>query len=322
MSLNYVKGLRELDAMGDGGEVRRPAVKRTTEDVQRAEAEVRATERENGRYGRFMDQQGSWATAWQAPGRRTPLIPPLFVSPWQIARTPSGELMLHPPEGEPLLISPQQWVVRFDGGEPIVADDDEFRTVMIPEAKANRQQQAEVEAIMQSDAMSEPPRVNPVPAGMAPTPMQQTVSVDNFVAQVLLDNSRLRTELAVALQQALRHENEAKKVGEAMLSWQRQAEQLSHRGKWLFGLVCKAMGVDPDHHIIEDSDIEYFLSDAHKAVLEEAERAEQMLNEVWVKKDAPPVNGAPGPDPEAAQVEQPKPARLSTAPRRSEQKKG
>lgn len=285
MALDYVKSLREMDAAG--GEVTRPTVKRTDEDIAKVEAVARAIEYENGRYGRFVDQRGKWATAWQAHGPKTPLVPPRFVSPGVIRRSSTGELTLVPPEGEALLINPQQWVVLYDGsGDAIIADDDQFRAVMTSEATVRRKVQAEVE---EQDEQEEPQEAGPgvyaqptpvsAPGNPIPYQMVPSVSIDGFVAQVLIDNQRLRQELAMANTGADHLREQRDKLERANEAWRNELGMVRDRAVRLWNHVAKAMGwTEANGPAPTDRDLEEFLDEAgriwaeDKAKVEEAKR--------------------------------------------------
>lgn len=327
MALDYVKNLREMDATG--GEVVRPTAKRSNEDLLALEEATRQQEAENGRYGRFVDQQGHWATAWQAPGRMTPLVPPRFILPATLRRNQTKELVLAPPEGEPMLVEPQQWVVLYDGAtEAIVADDDQFRSVMTREDKARKQAQ---DAAEQQDAPDDrvagenqrtpvEQRSSGIAPGPAPAHMIPNISIDGFVSQVLQDNARLRFELEGMRGQFLyaqTKELEAQQQGVAWhkdaAHWRTVAEQRQRRINWLEGQIREAMGDEGD----DDHAIEAWLADAGKTYREafakiaaaEDQRTNGPVNEV--RSD--PVEEALA----SAPPEQPKRStRLSTPPRK------
>jgi hypothetical protein len=252
MALDYVKNLKELDARGD--EVARPRAKMSEDDLAKIEAAARATERENGRFGRFRDGQGNWATAWQAPGPRTPLVAPRFVSPAVIGRTPTNELMLQQAgQAEPYLIEPQQWVVKYDGDdEVIVADDDAFRAAMTREDKIARQQQFEQEE-QPVEALGRPVPEAAIPVAPA-APMPQaygtTISIDNFVLQVLTDNERLRRELDQVRAWSRGADEAAAKAAEAGNAWQTEAAKSMARFRSLYLAITRAMGYDQEQ--VED----------------------------------------------------------------------
>lgn len=277
MALDYVKKLREETATG--GEVLRPSARMSPEEATRREEQARAMERENGRFGRFRDQQGNWATAWQAPGPRTPLIAPRFVEPaGKIRRLQSGELVI---EGggreQPAMINPQDWVVVYEGSpdEAIVASDEEFRRVMTHESRTGAADNSDVELANEaqgpspSAAPANAPTVTPGPVNMVPT-----VSIDGFVAQVLIDNARLRTELATAQAQRDDAEHQAVVSRDSMAYWERHAADLAHRGRWLYGLVVKAMGHANDGTVPPppDREIEDWLADAGRIYREDLDK--------------------------------------------------
>lgn len=279
MALDYVKALREETATG--GDVLRPSVKMSAEEIAHKEAAARAAEHENGRYGRFRDQQGNWAIAWQAHGPKTPLIPPRFVEPaGRIRRTPTGELVLEGAGREqPALIEPQSWVVVYEGqpDEAIVATDGEFRNVMTPEARAGAQPipdgPEEQPAMNDRPAPENAPRAAPGPANMVPT-----VSIDGFVAQVLIDNARLRTEIAIAQRQRDDAWQAQQDNGAASTAWQSEsahwravAEQRQGRINWLWTHIARAMGWSGELGAPgpEDREMEEFLVDAGRIYQED-----------------------------------------------------
>jgi len=294
MALDYVKSLREMDATG--GEVTRPTVKRTDEDIAKVEATTRAVEAENGRYGRFVDQRGKWATAWQAHGPKTPLVAPRFVAPGVIRRSSTGELTLVPPEGEALLINPQQWVVMYDGsGDAIIADDDQFRAVMTSEATVRRKVQAEVEEVEEQEEPQEAgpdvyaqPTPGSAPGNPVPYQMVPSVSIDGFVAQVLIDNQRLRQELAIANTLKVNAIAERDRAEQAQEGLSLEYGNIRNRAVRLWTHVVKAMGHDPDKPGVEDRDIEEFLDEAGRLWAEDQAKVEE-AKKARVDEPAPAV---------------------------------
>jgi hypothetical protein len=302
MALDYVRALREETSTG--GDVLRPAVKMSAEEIAQREATARAIEHENGRYGRFRDQQGNWAWAWQAHGPKTPLIPPRFIEPaGRIRRMPTGELVLEGAGREqPALIEPQSWVVVYEGqpDEAIVATDVEFRNVMTPENRV----QGGPDAPEQGQAMDDRPAPENAPrAAPAPTNMVPNVSIDGFVAQVLIDNARLRSEIAIAQQQR----DDAWRAQRDRDVWKAAAEQHLDRLSWLWKHVTKAMGDEgpPDY------DIEAFLADAgrmyreHLAAVETSNKEVQRVAELTREPQEPPLNHVTDLPPEASAPVQP-----------------
>lgn len=273
MALDYVKSLRDLED-SPAQEALRPRVKTTPAQQAAQEASAREADRENGRFGRFRDQRGQWATAWQAPGRRTPIVPPAFIAPSALSRLPSGELTLTPEGGEAVLVPPQSWLVRYENAaEVIVADDDQFREVMTREDKIREPIYAEEPPDPDEPQQSYPQDANPIPTAPSPS-VSTSLSVDNFVAQVLSDNQRLRIELAAALAGERQADREGRAVLAEATKLRNTADQLNGRLHWLQHHVWKAMGVDPKRDVFGDADVEYFLADAGRSRAEDETKVE------------------------------------------------
>lgn len=235
MAQDYVKEL-SLNA-ATGGPAERASVRRSPEQEAAREASARQADAENGRYGRFVDQQGNWATAWQAPGPRTPVVPPAFVGPTsRVFRMGTNELVIQAGNADPLRINPGDWVVVYDTDRdaPLVAEDEQFRKVMTIKEDYDRAA-AERRAIEQlpedgGDIMQKAPaHQQPTGAGGASQTFHTSVSIDGFVQQVLVDNTRLRQDVELLRVNVAELREQSLRLREDRDGWRGHAEQLNTR---------------------------------------------------------------------------------------------
>src|SRR5580765_1056076 len=133
MAQDYATGLTRGRGGGAPPPKAEPAV--NAELAAREEAS-RASDAKQGRYGRWVDSAGNWATCWQAPLPGTAIgQSPAFIAPARVVRFKSGEMALQQEPDEAgesptsSFIAPGAWVVRYDGAgeEASVVSDADFR---------------------------------------------------------------------------------------------------------------------------------------------------------------------------------------------------
>lgn len=249
MAQNYADGLQRSPRPN---RIPRDGDKPNADMVER-ERGARELDALEGRFGRFVDSGGNWATAWQAPPVGQPIGPtPAFVAPGRIVKFRTGEMALQSAASddpdqptESTLVAPGQWVVRYDGDEEaaIVVNDEAFRGEMRSEEQA-RAEEAATEPPRGPAIASEAPAASSgagetrnAPTGTPEAPASMVhLMVDHFVKLVMSDNNRLRHELSDAqviiggLKQGnARNYEERQRLEAELAHWRREHDELAQR---------------------------------------------------------------------------------------------